>query len=45
MNTLEILDRLVAFDTVSAHSNLQLIAYVEDLLKSNGFRVLSLIHI
>ncbi|MEP2920870.1 MAG: acetylornithine deacetylase [Sulfitobacter sp.] len=39
MNTLEILDKLVAFDTVSAASNLQLIAYAQDLLKANGFRV------
>ena len=39
MNTAEILDKLVAFETVSAHSNLQLITYVEDLLKANDFRV------
>jgi len=39
MDTLEILDKLVAFNTVSAASNLQLIDYVEDLLKGNGFRV------
>jgi len=39
MNTLEILDKLVAFDTVSAASNLHLIAYAQDLLKANGFRV------
>ena len=30
MNTLEILDQLVAFNTVSAASNLQLIDYVEE---------------
>lgn len=39
MKTLEILDKLVAFDTVSAASNLHLIAYAQDLLKANGFRV------
>ena len=39
MNTLEILDKLVAFETVSARSNLKLIAYVEDLLKASNFRV------
>ncbi|MEP3441692.1 MAG: hypothetical protein ABJN72_09480 [Sulfitobacter sp.] len=36
---MEILDKLVAFDTVSAASNLHLIAYAQDLLKANGFRV------
>ncbi len=35
--TLEILERLVAFPTVSATSNLTLIDYVEDLLKTAGF--------
>lgn len=39
IRTLEILDRLVAFDTVSAHTNLPLIDYVEDLLASCGFAV------
>ncbi|ASP19286.1 acetylornithine deacetylase [Antarctobacter heliothermus] len=38
-SSLEILDRLVGFDTVSARSNLPLIAYVEDFLKSRGFAV------
>ncbi|GGF64240.1 acetylornithine deacetylase [Mameliella alba] len=37
--TLEILDRLISFDTVSTRSNLDLIAYVEDFLKSRGFAV------
>ncbi|MAC80931.1 MAG: acetylornithine deacetylase [Rhodobacteraceae bacterium] len=37
--TLDILDRLIAFDTVSAKSNLALIAYVEDFLKTRGFAV------
>lgn len=37
--TLEILERLIAFDTVSARSNLALIAYVEDFLKTRGFAV------
>lgn len=34
--TLEILDRLIAFPTLSADSNLALIAYVEDLLQAIG---------
>lgn len=37
--SLEILDRLIAFETVSDRSNLDLISYVEDFLKSRGFRV------
>ena len=37
--TLEILDRLVAFDTVSDRSNLHLVAYAQDLLASQGFEV------
>ncbi|WP_417210276.1 acetylornithine deacetylase [Antarctobacter sp.] len=37
--SLEILDRLIGFDTVSARSNLPLIAYVEDFLKTRGFAV------
>ncbi|WP_323770701.1 acetylornithine deacetylase [Antarctobacter sp.] len=37
--SLEILDTLIGFDTVSARSNLPLIAYVEDFLKSRGFAV------
>ncbi|MEL7116039.1 MAG: M20/M25/M40 family metallo-hydrolase, partial [Pseudomonadota bacterium] len=36
--TIEILDRLVGFDTVSHRSNLGLIAYVEDVLETCGFR-------
>jgi len=35
-STLEILRRLVGFDTVSAHSNLALIDYVRDLLGQQG---------
>ena len=37
--TLEILDRLIAFPTVSADSNLALIDYVQDLLEKAGFAV------
>ena len=37
--TLEILDRLIAFDTVSAKSNLALVDYAEGLLKTAGARV------
>lgn len=35
--TLEILDRLIAFPTVSRDSNLELIDWVEDLLRHAGF--------
>ncbi|MEL6573300.1 MAG: acetylornithine deacetylase [Pseudomonadota bacterium] len=34
---LDILDRLIAFDTVSAKSNLPLIDYVQDFLQQRGF--------
>lgn len=37
--SLEILERLVAFETVSDCSNLTMIAYIEDFLQSRGFRV------
>lgn len=37
--TIDILERLIAFDTVSAKSNLPLIAYVEDFLRTRGFTV------
>jgi acetylornithine deacetylase len=37
--TLEILERLISFDTVSAKSNLALVDYVESLLKAAGARV------
>lgn len=36
MKTIEILDRLIAFDTVSHRSNLGLLDYVQDLLKGAG---------
>ena len=36
MNTLELLERLVGFDTVSRNSNLALIAFVEDYLARFG---------
>ncbi|MCC5973869.1 MAG: acetylornithine deacetylase [Rubellimicrobium sp.] len=39
MRTLAILERLVAFDTVSAKPNLGLVAFVEDHLRQLGFRV------
>jgi acetylornithine deacetylase len=38
--TLDILDRLVGFETVSTRSNLALIDYVQDYLSTRGFRVL-----
>lgn len=37
--TLEMLERLIAFDTVSARSNLELIGYVEGHLTERGFTV------
>ncbi|WP_224825963.1 acetylornithine deacetylase [Cognatishimia sp. MH4019] len=37
--SLDILDRLIAFDTVSHRPNLDLIAYVEDFLRARQFRV------
>lgn len=36
--SLQILERLVAFETVSNRSNLAVIAYIEDFLRSRGFR-------
>ncbi|MEH6359883.1 MAG: acetylornithine deacetylase [Amylibacter sp.] len=39
MKTLEILDRLIAFDTVSHRSNLDLIAYVGELLSDAGIEI------
>lgn len=39
MKTIEILDRLIAFDTTSKKSNLGLIDFVESLLLPGGFRV------
>ncbi|MGX9355879.1 acetylornithine deacetylase [Roseobacteraceae bacterium S113] len=39
MKTIEILEKLIAFDTVSHKSNLDLIEYVEALLKTAGCRV------
>lgn len=42
-STLDILERLVGFDTVSARSNLQLIDFAQDFLKRCGFRVTRLV--
>ncbi|WP_460275706.1 acetylornithine deacetylase [Celeribacter sp. ULVN23_4] len=39
MDTLTLLDRLISFDTTSAKSNLPLIDFVEDYLKTRGARV------
>jgi len=39
MQTLEILDRLIAYPTVSADSNLAIIDYIQDFLKTRGFEV------
>ena len=40
--TLQVLDRLVGFETVSSQSNLALIAYVENFLKERGCYIQSL---
>ena len=40
--TLQVLDRLVGFETVSFQSNLALIAYVENFLKERGWYIQSL---
>ena len=37
--TIDILDKLIAFDTVSARSNLEMIAYIEEFLRARGFAV------
>ena len=37
--SLDILDRLIAFNTVSNRSNLDLINYVEEFLRARQFRV------
>ena len=37
--SLDILDRLIAFDTVSNRSNLDLISYIEDFLRARQFRL------
>lgn len=38
-HTVEILDKLIAFDTVSARSNLGIIGYIESFLRDCGFQV------
>ena len=40
--TIETLERLVGFDTVSAHSNADIIAYIEGFLNARGARCLRL---
>ena len=37
--TLTVLDRLIAFDTVSENSNQALVGYVETYLRDRGFTV------
>ena len=37
--SLDILDRLICFDTVSHRSNIGLIDYVEDYLRAHNFRL------
>ncbi|MGR3379431.1 acetylornithine deacetylase [Salipiger abyssi] len=39
MDTLSLLDRLIAFDTTSARSNLPLIGFVEEYLRARGFHI------
>lgn len=38
-DTIEILDRLIGFNTVSANSNLAIIDYIQDFLTARGFAV------
>ena len=38
--TIELLDRLIAFDTVSEKSNLDMVAFIEGFLSERGFRLL-----
>lgn len=38
MSTLELLDKLISFPTISADSNLAIIDYVQDYLKVRGFK-------
>ena len=40
MDSLHLLDRLIAFPTVSDRSNLQLISFVREFLTSRGFEVM-----
>jgi len=40
LDSLHLLDRLIAFPTVSERSNLQLISYVREFLTSRGFEVM-----
>ncbi|MEP3633974.1 MAG: acetylornithine deacetylase [Shimia thalassica] len=37
--TLETLEKLIGFNSVSARSNLEIIAYIEDFLQTRGFRL------
>ncbi|MES0880928.1 acetylornithine deacetylase [Roseibium sp. SCP14] len=37
--TLQTLEQLIGFDTVSAKSNLQIVDFIEDFLKERGFRL------
>lgn len=39
VQTLDILDKLISFDTVSAKSNLEIVAYIESFLKERGYAV------
>jgi acetylornithine deacetylase len=38
-HTLEILDRLIRFNSVSANSNFPIIDYIEEFLRARGFAV------
>ncbi|SLN55171.1 Acetylornithine deacetylase [Roseovarius albus] len=37
--TLDILDRLIGYNSISANSNLDIIAYIEEFLRTRGFEV------
>ena len=36
MNSIQILEKLISFDTVSSNSNLEIISYCEKILKDAG---------
>ena len=38
MTTIEVLERLIAFDTTSRDSNLAIIGYIEDWLAARGIQ-------
>ena len=39
MNSIQILEKLISFDTVSSNSNLEIISYCEKILKDAGAKI------